>query len=214
MVDESSRVFVVPIACGEMEENAFLYADETTKEAFLIDPGAEPDKLIRALNEHGLTLRGILLTHGHFDHIGAVTALSEVFHVPVYAFHDSELLSDPYMNLSARFGKPIVICDYTSVSDGTIIKLSDSSPATLRVIAAPGHTPDSILFYDEVNGICFSGDTIFKGTYGNYMLPGGDRQTLLKTLRDVVLTLPETTRLYSGHTDMTTIGEEKKNYRW
>ncbi|MBQ3993739.1 MAG: MBL fold metallo-hydrolase, partial [Erysipelotrichaceae bacterium] len=171
MAGEDSRVLVLPIVCGAMEENAFLYADDTTKDAFLIDPGAEPDKLISTLNKHDLTLRGILLTHGHFDHIGAVKALTEVFHVPVYAFHDSEFLSDPYMNLSARFGKPIVISDYTPVSDGTIIKLSDASPCTLRVIAAPGHTSDSILFFDEVNRICFSGDTIFKGTYGNYMLP-------------------------------------------
>ena len=212
MIDKINNAMVICIVCGDMEENAYIYADETTHDAFVIDPGAEPEKLTQAITDNDLTVRGILLTHGHFDHIGAAKALAEEYDVPIYAFDNSEYLSNPSMNLSVMLGEPTVIEDYTPVSDGTVLRLSASSPFTLRVIASPGHTTDSVLFYDEVNELCFTGDTIFKGTYGNYMLPGGDRATLFATLRHIVLTLPENTRLYSGHTDMTSVGAEKRYY--
>ena len=204
------KVVMIPVF-GQMEENSYFYIDENTKEAFLIDPGAEAQLLMDYAKENGLTIRAILLTHGHFDHIGAANKIQETLSVPVYAFEGSEYLSDPAMNLSAMFGEMIMITDYISVSDGTILRLSGRSSRTLRVIYAPGHTTDSVLYYDEAEQLAFVGDTIFKGSYGNYTLPGGDRKTLFTTLRDVVLTLPKETKLYSGHTDMTTVGEERPN---
>ena len=204
-------VETIPVM-GEISENCFLYGDPKTKEAFVIDPGAEPEKILALALKEGFQIRKILLTHGHFDHIGGALSLARALKIPIYAKEGSAYLADPSMNLSAFYGEPIQIQEYTPVSEGMEIRLSGSSDLTLCVMEVPGHTTDSVLYLDKDNGIAFSGDTIFKGSYGNYMLPGGDRRTLFDSLLTKVLTLPEDTKLYSGHSDMTTVGEEKIHY--
>lgn len=194
--------------CGFIKTNAYFYIDEVSKHGFLIDPGAEGDKLLSVIKEEQWTIDKILLTHGHFDHIGAVAEISRALGVPYYAHRCSEkYLSDPFFNVSALFGDEIRLADACFFEENDEFCLSEN--AKLRVIHTPGHTADSVVFYDEKNGIAFSGDTIFKSCVGRTDVPGGDFQTLQDSIKNKILELPEETILYSGHSEPTTVKNEK-----
>ena len=198
---------------GVIEENAYFYIDEASGHGFLIDPGAEAGKLLDMIRDGGWTIEKILLTHGHFDHIGAVNKLREVLDVPVIAHEDSDqYLLRPDWNLSANHGIAMMVEDAVKVREGDVVS-TENGALSMKVIHTPGHTTDSVIYYDEKAAVAFTGDTIFKANIGNYMLPGGDYKTLCRSIIDKVLTLPEETALYSGHSDVTTVQAEKRRYR-
>ena len=194
-------------------ENCFFYIDDTSKHGFIIDPGAQAEKLLGMIREKGWIIEKILLTHGHFDHIGAVNEIRSALQIPVLAYKsDDDYLRDPEWNLSPSFGLSIIIENTESIEDGQIIRL-DSNPAfSLKVIYTPGHTTDSVIYYSERDRAAFVGDTIFKDSIGNYQLPGGNFAAIQKSIMERVFTLPDDTVLYSGHTEQTTVGTEKRRY--
>lgn len=194
-------------------ENCFFYVDDTTKHGFIIDPGAQAEKLLGMIREKGWIIEKILLTHGHFDHIGAVNEIRSALKIPVLAYKsDDDYLRDPEWNLSPSFGLSIIIENTESITDGQIICL-DADPAfSLKVIYTPGHTTDSVIYYSERDRAAFVGDTIFKDSIGNYQLPGGNFAAIQKSIMERVFTLPDDTVLYSGHTEQTTVGTEKRKY--
>ncbi|MBR6461027.1 MAG: MBL fold metallo-hydrolase [Verrucomicrobia bacterium] len=194
-------------------ENCFFYVDDTSKHGFIIDPGAQAEKLLGMIREKGWIIEKILLTHGHFDHIGAVNEIRTALNIPVLAYKsDDDYLRDPEWNLSPSFGLSIIIENAETIVDGQIIRL-DSDPAfSLKVIYTPGHTTDSVIYYSERDHAAFVGDTIFKDSIGNYQLPGGNFAAIQKSIMERVFTLPDDTVLYSGHTEQTTVGTEKRRY--
>lgn len=198
---------------GFLEENCYVWVDEKTGHGFLIDPGAQGGEIWDQCTERGWIIERILLTHGHFDHIGGIDAIRARQEIPVWIHENGiDYLRNPRLNLSAYFGKEITVDRVRTFRDGDLFRLQADPSRFLRVIHTPGHTPDSVLFYDEAEGTAFTGDTIFQGNRGNDTFPGGDGKLLLKSIRERVLTLPGETRLYSGHSGPTTVAAERPLY--
>lgn len=202
----------VPVK-GYFEENCFFYIYDATSHGFLIDPGAEGGRLLSLIRREGWGIEAILLTHGHFDHTGAVDELREALHVPVYAHEDADrYLLDPRMNLSAFCVGNWTVRNVKYLHEGDTVSLAANPTFSLKVIHTPGHTTDSVVYFSEKNRIAFVGDTIFKGSIGNFQYPGGDRQAIVRSITEKILTLPGDTVLYSGHSEETTISMEKRRY--
>jgi glyoxylase-like metal-dependent hydrolase (beta-lactamase superfamily II) len=203
-------VLTVPVK-GYFEEYCYFYVSDSTRHGFIIDPGAQADKLLDIIRDNGLVIEKILLTHGHFDHFGAVEELREKLNCPVLAHEKADLfLLNPLMNLSRQCVGDMIIRDTVKFKDGDTIALDEAH--SLRVIYTPGHTPDSVLLYNEKERIAFVGDTIFKGSRGNDQYPGGNGRLLISSIRQRILTLPARTRLLSGHSEETTVKAERSFY--
>ena len=202
----------VPL-CEILTTNAYFYIDEKTKHGFLVDPAAESEKLLQIIKDNGWTIEKILITHGHFDHIGAVEKLAKELNVPYYIHADGkQYLIDPQMNLSSFFEQNISLSGAKYLQDGDEITLSTAPDIKLKVIHTPGHTADSVIYYDENNDLAFVGDTIFKDSEGRTDLPGGNHFQLYDSIKNKVMTLPDDTTLYSGHTEKTSVQHEKGRF--
>ncbi len=191
---------------GELGTNCYIAMDEATREAVVIDPAANPEAIENALKTMGASLRFVVLTHCHFDHIGAAEALKSEY-VPVVCLDREEgSLSSPSINLSRGFGFPeIVLYADKTVTDGDEIPFGNSC---LKVIATPGHTVGGMSLYAQK--VLFAGDTLFAGSIGRTDFPGGSFEVIAKSIRTRLYTLPEDTVVYPGHGEFTTIGEEKR----
>ena len=190
--------------------NAYIYADNETKHGFLIDPGAQAKKLLALIEEKGLTIEAVLLTHGHFDHIGAVNAIQEKLHIPVYMGEQGRLYAEnPVWNLSSQTEEPLVLKNVTYLADGSLISLKDKPDFRVKLLNLPGHTADGVVYYAEADEAAFVGDSIFQGSYGRTDMYGGDEEALLRGIRTRILTLPDETLLLSGHSAPTTVAAEK-----
>ena len=202
-------ILQVPVA-RYIPTNAYFYIDEDTKHGFLIDPGAEPDKLLEIVKERGFQLEKILLTHGHFDHIGAVNDLQRILKIPVLMQKNGrDYAENPVWNLSAQTGVPITLDDVTYLEDNTDIVLQANPDFRLHMIPVPGHTTDGCMYYNLRDHVAFVGDSIFAGSYGRTDMPGGDTETLMKSIVREILSLPDSTALLSGHSGATTVATEK-----
>ena len=195
---------------GYFEVNCYFCIDDESGHGFIIDPGAQANELLNVIEKHHWTIEKILLTHGHFDHLGAVDTLSRTLHVPVLAHEKSETyLLDPAMNLSYYYGQPITVSGTQKVVSGDRISLQVNPAFFLTVLHTPGHTEDSVTYYLQSEHAAFVGDTIFKGSFGTSQFPGGDPVLLRQSIFDVIFTLPNETVLLSGHTDETSVSAEK-----
>lgn len=202
-------VDTVPVS-DFIQTNAYFYIDEQTKHGFLIDPGAEAEKLLNVIIENGWIIEKILITHGHFDHIGGVDEISQKLNIPYLAHKNSQnYLTDGNYNLSAFFVNEIKLNNALYVDEGQNIVLEANPAVKLRVIYTPGHTQDAVIYYDMNNKLAFVGDTIFKNTVGRTDIPGGNEQQLYQSIREKIFTLPDDTVLYPGHSEPTTVGAEK-----
>ena len=206
------NVYTVPVK-GYFDENCFFYVCRNSGYGVVIDPGAQPEKLLEIIRKRKWKIRKILLTHGHFDHTGAVEELRCALNIPVFAHEKAPiLLEDGRMNLSSFCIGERTITGVSPLREGDRITLPEEPELDLQVIHTPGHTPDSVTFYSGRDHIAFVGDTIFRGSIGNYQYPGSDRVEIIRSIREKILTLPEETVLYSGHTEETTVGTERKRY--
>lgn len=205
-------VQTVPVT-GAITTNTYFYIDNLTKHGFLIDPGAQADKLLKIITDNNWTIEKILLTHGHFDHIGAVNTLQKRLNITcITHINGKQYLTNPEYNLSAWFGSPLIVSDFQSMPEGSEFSLSTNPKLKLQMIATPGHTQDAVIYYDKDNHLTFVGDTIFKNSYGRTDIPGGNEAQLLQSITRKILTLPPDTILYSGHSAPTDVAAERDNF--
>lgn len=196
---------------GVFTENTYFYIDSHSKSGFLIDPGAQAGVIYDVIIRNGWNIEKILLTHGHFDHIGAAEVLREKLIAPIYIYpSDARYLTDPYLNLSANSGQPITVSHYEELYDGEIIRLKANSGFYLKVIHTPGHTPGSVTFYSPEENAAFVGDSLYQHGVGLTTFPGGNRRELEESIVNKILTLPDNTILLSGHSSPITVAEEKR----
>ena len=199
------------LVLGAYETNCYvLRGSEAAKDCLIVDAGLGADKLIKFLQEDKLNPVSIILTHGHIDHIEGVAALRAEFpDIKVYIHKlDAEMLTEPYTNLSAMTGAPFSVepADFL-LDEQSIIEHDDIK---LSVLHTPGHTPGGICLYLEKEGIVFSDDALFADSIGRTDFPDGNMEQLLQSIREKLFTLPDETRVYSGHGPMTTIAHEKE----
>ncbi|MBR6253646.1 MAG: MBL fold metallo-hydrolase [Clostridia bacterium] len=193
---------------GYNSENAYFYIDDKTNHGFLIDPGFEADKLLKVVEENKWVIEAILITHGHFDHIGAIEEIREVLKCKVYAGEKAYLyLENPRYNLGYYYEKEIIISDYITLAEGEKVCLEANQDLYLKLMETPGHTADSVIYFNEKENIAFVGDTIFKGTHGRTDLPGSSEEAMQESLRKI-FKLDKNMILYPGHSEETTVGEE------
>ncbi len=196
-------------AMGSMGANCYLYACMESKKAVIIDPGADGKRIYRWVLEKGLKVDYILLTHGHVDHIGAVDELRELLGEVSVGIHagDAGMLTDGKQNLSSYFGPGLVLkkADFL-LQDRQELAIGKE---VLKVISTPGHSPGGVCFLCS-EGL-FSGDTLFAGSIGRTDFPGGSMNQLLDGVKKKLLILPEETRVFPGHGEETSIGEEKRD---
>ena len=195
---------------GPLRCNCTILGDELTHEAVVIDPGDNLPEILSRLQQHGLTLRQIIVTHAHIDHVGGAALLKKVTGAPVFLNkHDLELLGA--METQAGWlgvPTPEVAPPDSSADDHTKIGLAT---LTAEVIHTPGHTPGSICLLFPGQNLLVAGDTLFAGSIGRTDLPGGDGRQILRSLRERLLVLPDSTRVLPGHGPETTIGEERQS---
>ena len=196
------------LVLGDLGTNCYIIGDPDSKEAFVIDPDDGP-AVVDTLKERGLTCIGILLTHGHSDHIHGVQTLMDTYGAPVY-IHERDLpcLYDPQVNLSVLHGRLVTITGGTikTVKDGQHI---GSGKMDFQVLETPGHTVGGVCYY--MSPAVFVGDTLFRESVGRTDFPGGDFEALAQSIRTKLFTLPDQTMAYPGHGPETQIAFEKEN---
>ncbi len=191
----------------------YFYIDEETKHGFLIDPGAEADKILAMIEENGWVIEKILLTHGHFDHTEAVEVIRRERNIPYYIHKEGQkYLESSHYNLSRYCKRNIVLKNALLLDNNDIISLDVNPDIKLEIIHTPGHTEDSVIYYSKRDSFAFVGDTIFLGSIGSTQYPGGDSKQLQDSILNRIFKLPNDTVLYPGHSDSTTIGIEKARY--
>ncbi len=205
---ENEKLFIDWRMVGPLGTNSFLVFCKETKEGVLIDPAAEPDVLSAWLERHGVKLKALLLTHAHFDHLGAVKALKEKFGVEIYLAKGDWPIYKDAKNYAALFSLSIDEPPFPpdkELHEGESFKVGQLE---LQIWETPGHSPGSVCFYIE-DGYLFSGDTLFAGSIGRTDLPGGSYATLMKSLRRLTK-LPDKTLVFPGHGEMSSIRLEKR----
>ncbi|MDR3305964.1 MAG: MBL fold metallo-hydrolase [Clostridiales Family XIII bacterium] len=211
---------ILAFVLGMVGTNCYLVWNEETQAAMLIDPAVYDDRIERELTGRGLKLKYIVLTHGHGDHIGGVPhflALHPSAELAAGA-GESAMLADARANLSREiFGEELSIKPDVPLRDGDELRLGE---LVFHVMETPGHTPGGISLYaadrdpelagGAFDGTVFTGDTLFQGSVGRTDLPGGDFETLARSIRTKLYPLPENTLALPGHMGGTTIGAEKQ----
>ena len=194
---------------GPVATNCYIGINEETKECFIVDPATCPPEFVSYIKNAGLTVKAVLLTHGHFDHIMGLDALLKEFSVPVYA-HEAErdVLESEQLNSSASMlGQPYSFSGADYVTNRQELRIAGFE---ILVIYTPGHTIGGCCYYIEKEKALFSGDTLFHGSVGRTDLPTGSMGQLVSSVRDRLFVLPDDTQVYPGHMEETTIGYEKK----
>lgn len=200
------------LVLGFVQTNSYIIGNTQTNQAIVIDPADRADLIIEELKKEDLTLAGILLTHGHFDHMLAARELATACEVKIYAHEaEEELLKTPELNLSVNFmGQQVGINADEYLVDGQEITLAGFH---IRVIHTPGHTAGGCCYLLTDCNILVSGDTLFHGTVGRTDFPTGSFGTLMRSVKEKLFVLPDETKVLPGHEGTTTIGYEKLHNR-
>ena len=194
-----------------LSENTYFYVDDETNHGFLIDPGAQAGRLLQIIAEKNFIIEKILLTHGHIDHMGAVNEIQAALKIPAVMHENGKIYAQNSTKNLSRFivEEDYKLNDVNFFPEGEIISLEKNPDFSLKLIAAPGHTSDGAVFYDEKNNLAFVGDTIFKMGRGRTDFPGGNEKILVETIAQKIFKLPDETILLSGHGEPTTVAAEK-----
>jgi hydroxyacylglutathione hydrolase len=195
------------LTVGSIAENCFLFRQDGSDRALIVDPGDEAERIMRPVQELGLTIEAILITHCHFDHIGAVAPVARETGAPVYCPRiEVPVLADIMSWVPGPFG-PFESYDADeTVAGGETLELAGFE---LDVISTPGHSPGHVTYSVRDEDAIFSGDVLFQGSVGRVDLPGGDWETLLASIRTLVDSHPPETTVYPGHMGLTTLGAER-----
>ncbi len=193
---------------GPVAENCFLFHADGSNEALIVDPGDEAERLLAAIDDAGVELKGILLTHTHFDHVGALAPVAKATGAPVWCPEiEAAVIADINSYVPWPGFGPFE--DYEAdhlLKGGETLNLAGFD---IDVIHTPGHSPGHVTFSIPDEQVVFSGDVLFQGSVGRTDLPGGDWPTLLDSIRGLVDSLPEDTTVYPGHMGITTLGAER-----
>lgn len=214
------RLWTLPV--GYYRANCYILSAEGSREALIIDPGDEPERITGVLKEHGLLARLILLTHAHWDHIGAVADVFDYAFAEVSSGRDATegkkgpsglgmgaapavMLHEADASLLEQWSpRPVTPAGF--LDDGDELRVG---PLVVKALHTPGHTPGGMCYLAA--GMVFTGDTLFAGAVGRTDFPGGSHEQLMKSIREKLLTLPDDTVVYPGHNGPTTIGEERRS---
>ncbi len=194
-----------------LKTNAYIVCDEQSKEAMVIDPGGEPEKIAETLDILGADLKYIFLTHCHADHIGGISELKKLKGGKILVSRpDSEGLYNKDINLAEYINMELPELEADSrVDDEDLIHIGNME---FKVISTPGHTKGGLCLYSEKQGLVFTGDTMFSGTWGRTDLPTGSFVELITSITDRLMPLPDDTIVYPGHGKITMIQDERNIY--
>jgi hydroxyacylglutathione hydrolase len=198
------------LTVGMVAENTWVARQEGASRGLLIDPGDEPERLQGLLDEMGVEVEAILVTHCHFDHVGAVAPMARATGAPVYC----PKLEVPVLADIMRWVPWPGIGPFESyeadhaVEGGETLQLAGMD---IDVLFTPGHSPGHVTYSVPAEQVVFSGDVLFQGSIGRTDLPGGDTQTLLRSISTLLETLPDETRVLPGHMAPTTLGAERRS---
>jgi hydroxyacylglutathione hydrolase len=196
------------LTVGPFQENCYVIGDEETGTGALVDPGDEATRIALAVEQSGLEISQIIITHAHIDHVGAVAALVDEYACPVLMHAEAEpmlrQLPTQAMMMGLRFGKVPTVDRH--IEDEEVLEVGG---LRLKSLYTPGHAPGHLAFYLADEGLVLSGDALFAGSIGRTDLFGGDMDLLMRSINERLLTLPDETRVLPGHGPETTIGEER-----
>ena len=200
-------MYIKTLVVGDYDTNCYILTPDSSIQAIVIDPADEPDVILDAIAEKGLDVKYIILTHGHWDHFGAAKYIAEKTGAKI-GIHklDKKALSDSDLSMAFIFVDHLdEVKPDMELSDGQVLKLGDLDAI---IIHTPGHTPGGISIL--IDDCLFTGDLIFKGSVGRTDLTGGSYETLLNSVKEKVLVLPDRIKIYPGHGPATTIGNERR----
>ena len=200
---------IIPFVLGPVQTNAYLIADADTGAAVVIDPAWDGDVIVKEADRRGWRIGSIWLTHAHFDHLAGAAQVADLSSPPPpVALHP-----DDYPLWRAQGGAPLFGMRIDPGPEPTIDLIHGQilhlGAYDFEVRHTPGHTPGHVIFYCAKGGVVFCGDVIFGGSIGRTDLPGGSYESLMHSIDSYILTLPDATRLLSGHGPETTVGEER-----
>ena len=205
----AGNILIEEYTVGEVQTNCYFIINPQTKEALIIDPGAQGSFLAGKLRAGNYKPVAILLTHGHFDHAAAAEDLKREFNIPVYAYEaEKRVLESPMLNLTGMWtmhGEKFSADHY--VKDGDVLDLAGFQ---IKVLFTPGHTPGGCCYYFDGYKVLASGDTLFAASVGRTDFPEGSMSDLVRGVREQLFVLPDKTYVLPGHNEPTTIGDEKK----
>lgn len=197
------------VVTGYLEENCYISYNEDTRALVLVDPGDDPKHLIKKISDTKLNPEAILLTHGHFDHVGAVSEILKNYpDFKVYVHKDEEPVLKSTNELRGMSQRKLLLDEIRYLKDGESFVLAGE---TWRIMHTPGHTMGSSCYYLPEYKILFSGDTLFKDTCGRTDLDTGDPDAIINSIQNVIMDLPDETKVLPGHGPETTVGIERRN---
>ncbi len=203
------KILIVPVT--PFQQNCSIVFDDETKQGAVVDPGGDIERIEDAIQQSGVKIEKILLTHGHIDHAGGAADLAAKLGVKVIGPHEGDKpVLNNIPNRAAMFGMVGAkgVAPDQWLKDGDVVAVGGLE---FRIIEAPGHSPGSVVFYNEANKFALMGDVLFQNSVGRTDIPGGDHETLLHSIKTKIMVLPDDVMFLPGHGNASQIGAERRS---